>query len=181
MASQTQLFSDTEPQPKPKVKAKSKYSKCIKKEPYDYMNMMSLSSKKMGLATASEEDKSKMDEISVVLRKFGDEQSTLLDQFERLSFEVQLNQAILGRSLSEPSVAKKTLHSHFQVPPPQQAVPVPQVARKGRRRGSGFNKVLKKLLKPILGRKGCAAAERKLVAEPQNPLFCKGFGRSLRL
>jgi hypothetical protein len=32
-----------------------------------------------------------MDEIEMVLRKFGDEQSTLLDRFERLSFEVQLS------------------------------------------------------------------------------------------
>ena len=122
----------------------------------------------MGLAN---ENKS-MDEISVVLRRFGDEQSTLLDQFERLSFEVQLNQAILGRSLSEPSVAKRSHCSQFQVPPSA----APQV-RKGRR-GSGFNRVLKKLLKPILGRKGNAG--KKPVADPKNPLSWKAFSRSLR-
>ncbi|EOY04453.1 hypothetical protein QQP08_015035 [Theobroma cacao] len=122
--------------------------------------------KKMALAN---ENKS-MDEISVILRRFGDEQSTLLDEFERLSFEVQLNQAILGRSLSEPSVAKRTLHSQFQAPPP--------AVRKGRR-GSGFNRVLKKLLKPILGRKGSAG--RKPVADPKNPMSWKAFSRSLRL
>ncbi|OMO56442.1 hypothetical protein COLO4_35637 [Corchorus olitorius] len=60
---------------------------------------------------------------------------------------MQLNQDLLGRSLSQPSVAKKILRSHFQAPPPHQA-PVLQVACKGRR-GSGFNRVLKKLLKPI--------------------------------
>ncbi|MBA0613100.1 hypothetical protein Godav_013609 [Gossypium davidsonii] len=116
-----------------------------------------------------------MDEISVVLRRFGDEQSTLLDQFERLSFEVQLNQAILSRSLSEPSVAKRSQYcSQFQAPPPA----VKPKGRKGRR-GSGFNRVLKKLLKPILGRKGNAG--KKPVADPQNPMSCKAFSRSLRL
>ncbi|KAL5738962.1 hypothetical protein ACOSQ2_028142 [Xanthoceras sorbifolium] len=49
-----------------------------------------------------------MDEIAVVLRRFGDEQSTLLDQFERLSFEVQLNQAILRRSFSEPGAVSRS-------------------------------------------------------------------------
>ncbi|XVE80745.1 hypothetical protein DITRI_Ditri15bG0005000 [Diplodiscus trichospermus] len=122
----------------------------------------------MGLAN---ENKS-MDEISVVLRRFGDEQSTLLDQFERLSFEVQLNQAILGRSLSEPSVAKRLNCSQFQAPPPAVSK-----ARKGRR-GSGFKRVLKKLLKPILGRKGNAG--KRPVADPQNPLSWKAFSRSLR-
>lgn len=34
--------------------------------------------------------------------KFGDEHSNLLDQYERLSFEATLNQAMFGRSLSEP-------------------------------------------------------------------------------
>ena len=54
------------------------------------------------------------DQMAVVLGKFGDDdpcdqeeeeegQSTLLDQYERLSFEVHLKQAMLGRSLSEPS------------------------------------------------------------------------------
>ncbi|KAG8499210.1 hypothetical protein CXB51_005620 [Gossypium anomalum] len=116
-----------------------------------------------------------MDEISVVLRRFGDEQSTLLDQFERLSFEVQLNQAILSRSLSEPSVAKRSHYcSQFQAPPPA----VKPKGRKGRP-GSGFNRALKKLLKPILGRKGNAG--KKPVADPQNPMSWKAFSRSLRL
>lgn len=114
-----------------------------------------------------------LDEISDVLKRFGDEQSTLLDQFERLSFEVQLNQAILGRSLSEPSTVKRSHCSQFQAPPPA----APQ-ARKGRR-GSGFNRVLKKLLKPILGRKGNAG--KKPVADPKNPMSWKALSRSLRL
>ncbi|KAE8685657.1 hypothetical protein F3Y22_tig00111095pilonHSYRG00482 [Hibiscus syriacus] len=115
-----------------------------------------------------------MDEISVVLRRFGDEQSTLLDQFERLSFEIQLNQAILARSLSEPSVSKRSQFcSKFQAPPPAS-----DAKRRRGRRGSGFTRVLKKLLKPILGRKG--NGEKKPVADPKNPLSWKSFSRSLR-
>ncbi|KAK8516060.1 hypothetical protein V6N12_066895 [Hibiscus sabdariffa] len=128
---------------------------------------------KMGLRN----DSKSADEISVVLRRFGDEQSTLLDQFERLSFEIHLNQAILARSLSEPSVSKRShFCSQFQAPPP------PELAAKGRsrrgRRGSGFCRVLKKLVRPILGRKGNGG--KKPVADPKNPLSWKAFSRSLR-
>lgn len=120
---------------------------------------------------------SSMDEIAVILKRFGDEQSTLLDQFERLTFEVQLNQAILGRSLSEPSVGR----SRFQVPlngedPPALVTQVRQGRR--RRRGSGFNKVLMKLLKPIFRRKDGA---KKEVLDPKNPKSWKAFSRSLRV
>ncbi|KAJ9185491.1 hypothetical protein P3X46_005122 [Hevea brasiliensis] len=116
-----------------------------------------------------------MDEIAVILKRFGDEQSTLLDQFERLSFEVQLNQAILGRSLSEPSVGR----SRFHVPLNGEA-PAPLVTqvRQGRRRGSGLNKALKKLFKPIFGRKGAA---KKEVPDPKNPKSWKAISRSLRV
>ncbi|XP_057972784.1 pentatricopeptide repeat-containing protein At1g62680, mitochondrial-like [Malania oleifera] len=111
-------------------------------------------------------DQRLMEEIAVVMHKFGDEQSTLLDQFERLTFEVQLNQAILGRSLSEPSTAR-----------PQAAQPLaPPVRQGGRRRGSGLRKVLKKLLRPILGRKGT----NREVPNPRDPRVLKAFSRSLR-
>ncbi|KAK8487994.1 hypothetical protein V6N13_053795 [Hibiscus sabdariffa] len=111
-----------------------------------------------------------MDEISLVIpTRFGDEQSTLLDQFERLSFEIQLNQAILARSLSVPlpSVSKSSHHSQVQAPA------VPAKGRKGRR-WSAFNK----LLKPILCMKG--NGEKKPVADPKPPLSWKAFSRSLR-
>lgn len=88
-----------------------------------------------------------MDEMKVGM--FGDEQSTLVDEFERLSFEMQLNQAILGgRSLSEsePTVPKL-------------------------RGGSGFNRVLKILLKPIF-------LTRKVNAG-KNPISWKPFSRSI--
>ncbi|CAN0846893.1 hypothetical protein LINGRAHAP2_LOCUS4681, partial [Linum grandiflorum] len=84
----------------------------------------------------------KMDEIEVVLKRFGDEHSTLVDQFERLSFEVQLNQAILARSLSEPGVEggrnrvehPLTLRDHIAEP----AVVVKQKKRRGRGGSSGW-------------------------------------------
>lgn len=37
-----------------------------------------------------------LEEEMVVINKFGDEDSNLLDQYERLSFEVRLNQAMFG-------------------------------------------------------------------------------------
>lgn len=40
---------------------------------------------------------------------FGDRDTTLLDEFERLAFEIQLNQAILRRSFSEPSPVRFTV------------------------------------------------------------------------
>ncbi|KAF5737293.1 hypothetical protein HS088_TW13G00172 [Tripterygium wilfordii] len=120
---------------------------------------------------ASEKEMKSMDEIGVVLRRFGDEQSTLLDRFERLSFEVQLNQAILNRSFSEPAVGR------FQPPL------VTQEVQQGRRSGFCFRKVLKKLLKPIFGRKsnkncGCHGSGRIEVSDPKD---WKVFSRSVRL
>ncbi|EEF33679.1 conserved hypothetical protein [Ricinus communis] len=130
-----------------------------------------------------------MDELAVVLKTFGDDQSTLLDQFERLSFEVQLNQAMLGRSLSEPGVGR----SRFQPPLNREAPPPPALVKKqvrqGRRLGgsTGFNRMLKKLLKPIFSRKGakkCAAfddAVKREVPDPKNAKSWKALSRSLRL
>ncbi|KAL4271567.1 hypothetical protein GQ457_13G018260 [Hibiscus cannabinus] len=95
-----------------------------------------------------------MAEISLVIpTRFGDEQSTLLDQFERLSFEIQLNQA-------EPIGATAKL--------------APSSGACKGRRCSAFNK----LLKPILCRKG--NGEKKPVADPKPPLSWKAFSRSLR-
>ncbi|KAI3781460.1 hypothetical protein L2E82_11475 [Cichorium intybus] len=91
-----------------------------------------------------------LDEVEVVKKRFGDEQSTLLDRFERLSFEVQLNQAILGRSLSEPRAPR------YQRPPLPLPPPLESKVSQGRRhqhhhRGLRFQKVLKKLFRPIFG------------------------------
>ncbi|KAI8014642.1 hypothetical protein LOK49_LG05G00071 [Camellia lanceoleosa] len=122
------------------------------------------------------------DGIEVILRRFGDEQSTLLDRFERLSFEVQLNQAILGRSLSEPSVSRGWTH-HHQAPPAALLVAPPamasQVQQGKRRHGSGFQKVLKRLLKPILRRRW--GSGKKESPDPKDPMFWKTFSRSMRV
>lgn len=114
----------------------------------------------------------------MIMKKFGDEQSNLLDQFERLTFEVQLNQAILGRSLSEPSTtvrSKMPLPFSVAQPPP----PLVSQVRQGRR-GSGFQKVLKKLLKPIFGRKG-SRGKKEMSTNPKDHRYLKAFSRSMRV
>ncbi|PON51579.1 hypothetical protein PanWU01x14_215160 [Parasponia andersonii] len=128
-------------------------------------------------------------EIEVVLvRKFGDEQSSLLDKFERLSFEIQLNRAMLGRSLSEPGAMARpkilpqplqlaTFMASDQTPPA-----LTSRVRQGRRR-SGFQKVLKKLLKPIIGFRRSNNNNngvKKQVLDPKDPRFWNTFSRSLR-
>ncbi|KAF3447953.1 hypothetical protein FNV43_RR08660 [Rhamnella rubrinervis] len=118
-----------------------------------------------------------MEELSVVMKKFGDEQSTLLDQFERMSFEIQLNQAMLGRSLSEPGTMVKS----SKVPPPASVgAPPPLVSqvRQGRTRGSASYKFLKKLLRPIFAKKGRGG--KKEVPDPKDPAYWKAFSRSMR-
>ncbi|TKY63649.1 hypothetical protein E2542_SST13527 [Spatholobus suberectus] len=114
-----------------------------------------------------------MDEVAKIRKRFGDEQSTLLDQFERLSFESHLNKAMLKRSQSEPGLPRSVSQPrHVSVTP---TIPL---LNQRRCRGSGFHKVLKKLLRPILGRKG--SGERKEAPDPKNPLTWKAFSRSLR-
>ncbi|OWM81623.1 hypothetical protein CDL15_Pgr007661 [Punica granatum] len=125
-----------------------------------------------------------MEEIAVVLNKFGDEQSTLLDQFERLSFEARLNQAILGRSLSEPSTIRPN--------PLQGAMRDSQPQEGGRHHRQGIRKVLKKLLKPFLGRRSSSKTKKGAVADYSKsnpspitnpnpiPVYSKAFSRSLR-
>ncbi|GAB4833123.1 hypothetical protein Ancab_031369 [Ancistrocladus abbreviatus] len=103
-----------------------------------------------------------MERIEAALKTFGDDDpSTLMDQFERLSFEIQLNQAMLRRSFSEPSGERHHYCSSVQAAPPLQRPLVPVLApplvrkevQQGKRGSSGFHKVLKKLLKPIFRRK----------------------------
>ncbi|KAH1162931.1 hypothetical protein GLYMA_01G133200v4 [Glycine max] len=119
-----------------------------------------------------------MDEVAKIRKRFGDEQSTLLDQFERLSFETHLNKAMLQRSLSEPGFPRRVSQPrHVNVTP----TTIPLLNNQGKQRRcrvSGFNKVLKKLLRPILGRKS-SGGERKHAPDPRNPLSWKNFSRSL--
>nr|KYP44717.1 hypothetical protein KK1_033776 [Cajanus cajan] len=121
--------------------------------------------------------------MAVVGRRFGDEESTLLDEFERLSFEAhaaQLNRVMLGRSLSEPKLQKS--HSRLI-----SVAPIPLVTHvmqgqprhhHGRVGGSGFHRVLNKLLKPILGIK--RGRRKQHVSDNKDVLSCKAFSRSLR-
>lgn len=115
----------------------------------------------------------------VILRTFGDDKSSLLDHFERLSVELQLNQAMLRRSLSEPTQIRSQqpllicqAPSESEPPPP----PPPLVTKK--RRGSGLSKVLKKMIKPILSR---MSAKKKEIPDAKDPRFWKTFSRSMRL
>lgn len=118
-----------------------------------------------------------MDEVAKIRKRFGDEQSTLLDQFERLSFETHLNKAMLQRSLSEPGFPRQVSQPrHVSVTP---TIPLLNHGKQRRCRVSGLSKVLKKLLRPILGRKS-SGGERKHVPDPRNPLSWKNFSRSLR-
>nr|DAD25781.1 TPA_asm: hypothetical protein HUJ06_027249 [Nelumbo nucifera] len=111
------------------------------------------------------------------VERVGDEHRSLFDQYERLCIEIQLNQAILGRSLSEPSVGRS-----LGLGPPSEAPPLVSQVRQGRR--SSLPKVLKKLLKSIFGRK--MGGRKDESPHPNNnnnnnPLFCKAFSRSLRV
>ncbi|KAB2630426.1 hypothetical protein D8674_007945 [Pyrus ussuriensis x Pyrus communis] len=111
----------------------------------------------------------------VQMWKFGDDKSSLLDQFERLSVDLQLNQAMLRRSLSEPMYIRL---KPSRPPPPPPPSPPNLVAKK--RRGSGFNKVLKKMIKPILRRMSGKKKDFP-IPEAKDPRFWKTFSRSVRL
>ncbi|KMT06523.1 hypothetical protein BVRB_7g156970 [Beta vulgaris subsp. vulgaris] len=91
-----------------------------------------------------------MDEIEVAIKSIGDNRkSTLFDEFERLSVEIQLNQAMLRRSLSEPGTSVFQARLGVGAPPL-----VRQPVEQGRR-GSwgGLHKMVKKLLRPMFWKK----------------------------
>ncbi|KAK9124745.1 hypothetical protein Sjap_014347 [Stephania japonica] len=122
---------------------------------------------------------------------FGDDRSSLMDEFERLSFEIHLNQALrLGRSSSEPNVAR-TLAPMAPVPLKMFSQSQRQQGAQRRRRGSGCRglpKVLKKLLKlPITfgrsfkGRSTDADHHHQCQTNPKDPMYWKTFSRSLRV
>ncbi|RRT70921.1 hypothetical protein B296_00021967, partial [Ensete ventricosum] len=78
---------------------------------------------------------------------FGEHHTTLLDEFERLTFEIQLNRAILRRSYSEPIAARTTQPSR-----PQPAQHPPKCAEPWRQRR--LFRALRRLFKPaICGRR----------------------------
>ncbi|PIA32434.1 hypothetical protein AQUCO_04500203v1 [Aquilegia coerulea] len=104
--------------------------------------------------------------------KFGDEHSSLYDQFERLTFEIQLNQAILRRSFSESNVGQPFV-------PKSPVLVSNKVQQDGRHSTSTCRmpKVLKKLLKPLCSSKKGKKGDSVL----NNPLCWKTFGRSVRV
>ncbi|KAL2337587.1 hypothetical protein Fmac_012033 [Flemingia macrophylla] len=125
-----------------------------------------------------------MEEVAKIRKRLGDEQSSLLDQFERLSLESHLNKAMLQRTLSEPAFPRSLSQPRHVSATPS----IPLLTQHGNQRqrqrqrrcrvSSRFQKVLKKLLRPIIGRK--SGGQRKLAPDPKNPLSWKPFTRSLR-
>ncbi|OVA17289.1 hypothetical protein BVC80_1837g87 [Macleaya cordata] len=116
-------------------------------------------------------------------RRFGDEQSSLFDQFERQAIELQLNRVILGRSSSESSVIRSSFAAAAAAPPSPLAPPPQkklQVQQAGMTRRSGLQKLLKKLLKPILGT-GWKRQGKREDPNLNDPLHWKTLSRSLRV
>ncbi|ESQ44365.1 hypothetical protein EUTSA_v10006368mg [Eutrema salsugineum] len=81
----------------------------------------------------------------VIHQSFGDGQSSLMDRFERLSFEAHLNKALLGRSLSESGFSSM----YSAVVLDDSPIRTEDQACHKVRRGLGVNKILKNLMKPI--------------------------------
>nr|GEU37250.1 hypothetical protein [Tanacetum cinerariifolium] len=92
-----------------------------------------------------------MEDMEVVLKRFGDEQSTLLDRYQL-------------------------------APLPLPTPPEPEVIQGRRRhchRRIGFQKILKKLFRPIFGSR---KEERKYnIPDNKNFKFMKAFSRSMRV
>lgn len=90
-----------------------------------------------------------MEQIQVAVKSFGDSKSTLLDEFERLSVEIQLNQAMLRRSLSEPGTSMFHARLGIGVPPllPQ---PVKQAKPSS---WIGLHRMVKKIFRPVFWKK----------------------------
>ncbi|KAJ8649845.1 hypothetical protein MRB53_002868 [Persea americana] len=111
-------------------------------------------------------------------KRVGDEHSSLLDQFERDSFQARLNQALLlGRSFSAPNAPRLLANAPplflFPLPPPQQQH---QQEQQKHSRRSKLSKALKKLLKPFLLRK-CRTSKDP---DPDDLKSRRAFSRSCR-
>ncbi|KAL3531601.1 hypothetical protein ACH5RR_005122 [Cinchona calisaya] len=137
-----------------------------------------------------------MDEVTAAVIVDNDE-SRLLDRYERLSFEVQLNQAILGRSLSEPSRrrrSRRTTRLAASLPLPasdsdlvvmkkQEETPRPR-PRPNDNSKNRFGKVVKMLMRPILAI-GIGTTKKDDphpdVNVKHNKKLWKAFSRSLRV
>lgn len=99
-----------------------------------------------------------MDEIEVAINSFTDNRkSALFDDYERLSVEIQLNQAMLRRSLSEPGTSMFRAHLGVGAPP---LVRVPVEQGKRSSSGYGLHKIVKKLLRPVFWNKKWKGKEK---------------------
>lgn len=121
--------------------------------------------------------------MDAIERRFGDEKSNLLDEFERISFEVhaaQLSRAMLRRSLSEPGLQMSQSRLIDIAPIPLVNQVIMQGTHHGNGHGQGFRCVLKKFLKPIFGKK-LRGGRKHVSSDPKDIIFCnKAFSRSLR-
>ncbi|KAK9700062.1 hypothetical protein RND81_08G215000 [Saponaria officinalis] len=120
-----------------------------------------------------------MDGIEVITEH---RNSTLLDEYERLSVEIQLNQAMLRRSLSEPGTSV-FYQGRLGVAPPLIRQPVQQ----GKRGSWSLHKMLKKLLRPIFITKKSRRNDNgrpqveQLDAFDKDRAHWKRFSRSVRV
>lgn len=117
-------------------------------------------------------------ETPTFLQRFEDNQSSLMDRFERLSFEAHLNNALLGRSLSE-SGFSLMYSAVVDDSPIHTAAPASQA-----RRRLGLNKILKNLMKPIRycsKKMGRGRKEEACDIDPKSLKKWQTFSKSLRL
>ncbi|KAL5974796.1 hypothetical protein ACLOJK_031467 [Asimina triloba] len=115
-----------------------------------------------------------------VQRKFGDEHSSLFDQYERSAFEVQLNEVILGRSFSEPTMAR--FRPSSLLPPHHRPHPHHDIQTRRPSSSSKLLKTLKKMLiKPIMMSKKKWQRSKGPDGNDQqrHEYACKPFTRSL--
>ncbi|KAJ1377660.1 Serine-threonine/tyrosine-protein kinase, catalytic domain [Sesbania bispinosa] len=114
------------------------------------------------------------EEVAMIRKRFGDEQSTLLDQFERLSFESHLNKAMLQRSLSEPGLPRSGSQSRLLSVTPTPTIPLVTQVKQGRCRGSGgaaVGAVFGELLKAVLEIRDKAVMFKQTLANLRSTLI----------
>lgn len=92
---------------------------------------------------------------SSVSWRLGDNKSSLVDQFERRSFEVQLNQAILRRCLTEPHGSQLSTPALHPSPPSSEKVDRPN------RSATRLPSALRKVMAPICGGMGAVRSTRR--------------------
>ncbi|KAJ0987350.1 hypothetical protein J5N97_005706 [Dioscorea zingiberensis] len=105
---------------------------------------------------------------------FGDHPTTLFDEFEKRTFEIQLNRAVLQRSFSEPSPVRLVMKALPMAP----VIQPPSVSPK--RGVSRLSRALNRFSWPVFG---CWRWRREGGLENNNPqaLMKKAFSKSCRV